>query len=53
MSVVTNTFILLSNVNLFSKISLENWITQCELERPGCKSKWIATIQPVLQKNLD
>ena len=39
--------------NLFSKISLENWITQCELQRPGCKSEWIATIQPVLQKNLD
>jgi TRAP-type C4-dicarboxylate transport system substrate-binding protein len=38
--------------NLFSKISLENWINDCELQRPGCKSKWMSTIQPVLQKIL-
>lgn len=39
--------------NIFSKVSLENWITECELQRPGCKSKWMATIQPVIQKNVD
>ena len=38
--------------NLFSKISLENWINDCELQRPGCKSKWMSTIQPILQKIL-
>jgi TRAP-type C4-dicarboxylate transport system substrate-binding protein len=39
---------------IFEKSSFENWATNCELKNPGCKSKWTATIQPVLQKkNVD